>query len=160
MNETASLRNVVLIWLVSGQDFTALWTLFCCNAFPCNIHVRIMIISCLDPSTPLTLFILVFTTCLGQTFYLVFIACFGQTFYLVFTACFGQTYYFGFHMFPSEILFWFSQHVPVRHDHSQVLYKCMKIYFYKALHTWVNINVLWYNANLTSLKIKIKIKLK
>jgi hypothetical protein len=42
----------------------------------------------------------------------------------------------------------------VWHDHSQVLHRCLKIYFYNALRTWMYINVLWYNANLTLVKIK------
>jgi hypothetical protein len=32
--------------------------------------------------------------------------------------------------------------------------------FYNVLHTWAYINVLWYNANLTFVKIKIEIKIK
>jgi hypothetical protein len=36
----------------------------------------------------------------------------------------------------------------------------MKIYFYNALHTWLYINILLCNASLTSVIIKIEIKLK
>jgi hypothetical protein len=35
----------------------------------------------------------------------------------------------------------------------------MKIYFYNALHTWMYINILLYNANLTLVKIKIEIRI-